>query len=144
MQLLQCQWSNLETVFTLTPSWWHHQMETFFALQALCVGNSPVTGEFPSQRPVTQRALMFSLICTRTNSLVNNQDTSDLRCHCAHYDITVMILTQYCVTWMILSCILGHKLVRRYKMNKSLLIGWDFSECLSWFILYKTSVVFPK
>ena len=28
-------------------------METFTALMALCVGNSPVTGEFPSQRPVT-------------------------------------------------------------------------------------------
>ena len=29
-------------------------METFSALLALCVGNSPVTIEFPSQRPVTQ------------------------------------------------------------------------------------------
>ena len=28
-------------------------METFSALLALCVGNSPVSGEFPSQRPVT-------------------------------------------------------------------------------------------
>ena len=28
-------------------------METFSALLALCAGNSPVTGEFPSQRPVT-------------------------------------------------------------------------------------------
>ena len=27
--------------------------ETFSALLALCAGNSPVTGEFPSQRPVT-------------------------------------------------------------------------------------------
>ena len=33
-------------------TWWRHQMETFSALLALCVGNSPVTGEFPSQRPV--------------------------------------------------------------------------------------------
>ena len=35
-------------------SWWSHQMETFSALLALCAGNSPVTGEFPSQRPVTR------------------------------------------------------------------------------------------
>ena len=35
-------------------SWWRHEMETFSALLALCVGNSPVTGEFPSQRPMTQ------------------------------------------------------------------------------------------
>ena len=27
-------------------------METFFALLALCVGNSPVTGELPAQSPV--------------------------------------------------------------------------------------------
>ena len=33
-------------------SWWRHQMETFFALLALCAGNSLVTGEFPSQMPV--------------------------------------------------------------------------------------------
>ena len=29
-------------------------METFSALLALCVGNSPVAGEFPAQRPVTR------------------------------------------------------------------------------------------
>ena len=35
-------------------TWWRHQMETFSASLALCAGNSPVTGEFPSQRPVTR------------------------------------------------------------------------------------------
>ena len=35
-------------------SWWRHQMETFSALLVLCGGNSPVTGEFPAQRPVTR------------------------------------------------------------------------------------------
>ena len=34
-------------------------METFFALLALCVGNSPVTDEFPSQRPVTRSFDVF-------------------------------------------------------------------------------------
>ena len=29
-------------------------METFSALLALCAGNSPVTGEFHAQRPVTR------------------------------------------------------------------------------------------
>ena len=28
-------------------------METFSPLLAICGGNSPVTGEFPAQRPVT-------------------------------------------------------------------------------------------
>ena len=34
-------------------TWWRHQMETFSALPAICAGNSPVTSEFPTQRPVT-------------------------------------------------------------------------------------------
>ena len=33
---------------------WRHQMETFAGLLALWVGKSPVTGEFPSQKPVTR------------------------------------------------------------------------------------------
>ena len=40
-------------VFFLQNSWWHHEMETFSTLLALCAGNSPVTGEFPTQRPMT-------------------------------------------------------------------------------------------
>ena len=35
-------------------TWWCHQMETFSALLVFCAGNSPVPGEFPSQRPVTR------------------------------------------------------------------------------------------
>ena len=34
-------------------------METFSALLALCARNSPVTGEFPAQRPVTQSFDVF-------------------------------------------------------------------------------------
>ena len=40
-------------------TWRRHQMETFSALLALCVGNSSVTGEFPSQRPVTRSFDVF-------------------------------------------------------------------------------------
>ena len=40
-------------------SWWRHQMETFSALLAFCAGNSPVTGEFPAQRPVTRSFNVF-------------------------------------------------------------------------------------
>ena len=36
-----------------------HQMETFSALLAMCAWNSPVTGEFPSQRPVTRSFDVF-------------------------------------------------------------------------------------
>ena len=41
-----CKWN-------LFP-WWRHQMEAFSALLAICAGNSQVTGEFPTQRPVTR------------------------------------------------------------------------------------------
>ena len=40
-------------------TWWRHQMEPFSALQALCAGNSTVTGEFPTQRPVTRSFDVF-------------------------------------------------------------------------------------
>ena len=35
-------------------TWWRHQMETVSALLDICAGNSPVSGEFPAQRPVTR------------------------------------------------------------------------------------------
>ena len=40
-------------------TWCRHQMETFSALLALCVGNSPVTGDFPAQRPMTRSFDIF-------------------------------------------------------------------------------------
>ena len=40
-------------------TWWRHQMEVLSALLALCVGNIPVTGESPSQRPVTRSFHVF-------------------------------------------------------------------------------------
>ena len=38
---------------------WRHQMETFSATPAFCVGNSPFTGEFPAQRPVKRSFDVF-------------------------------------------------------------------------------------
>ena len=52
-------------------SWWRHQMETFSALLALCAGNSPVTGEFPSQNPVTRSVNVFFHLCL--NKRLNEQ-----------------------------------------------------------------------
>ena len=71
-------------------SWWRHQMETFSKLLAICAGNSPVSGEFPAQRPVGRRALMFSLICAWINGWVNNCEAGDLRRHSTHYDVPVI------------------------------------------------------
>ena len=70
-------------------TWWRHQMEIFSALLAFCVGNSSVTGEFPSQRPVTRSFDVF-FICAWINSRANNGYAGDLRRHCAHYDVILM------------------------------------------------------
>ena len=40
-------------------TWWRHQMKTFSALLAICAGNSPVTGEFLAQKPVTRSFDVF-------------------------------------------------------------------------------------
>ena len=66
----RCKWSTriksislrMSITFTgckLTISWWRHQMETSSALLAICAGNSPVSGEFPAQRPVTRSFDVF-------------------------------------------------------------------------------------
>ena len=41
------------------PTWWRHQIETFSALLAICARNLPVTGEFPTQKPVTRSFDVF-------------------------------------------------------------------------------------
>ena len=38
---------------------WRHQIETFSMLLAFCAGNSPMTGVFSAQRPVTQSIDVF-------------------------------------------------------------------------------------
>ena len=48
----------LNAKITASP-WWRHQMETFSALLGICAGNSPVPGEFPSQKPVTRSFDVF-------------------------------------------------------------------------------------
>ena len=40
-------------------AWWRYQMKTFSVLLAICAGNSPVTGEFHAQRPVTRSFDVF-------------------------------------------------------------------------------------
>ena len=74
----------------ITNTWWRHQMETYSASLAICSGKSPLPGEFPAQRPVTQ-SFDFSLVCVRINGWVNNRETGDLRRHRAHYDVIVMM-----------------------------------------------------
>ena len=51
-------YSGLANTLTLF-SWWLHQMDTGYALLALCAGHSPVTGEFPAERPLTRSFDVF-------------------------------------------------------------------------------------
>ena len=44
-------------------SWWRHRIETFSALLAICAGNSPASGDFPAQTPVTRSFDVFFDLC---------------------------------------------------------------------------------
>ena len=74
---------------------------SIFRVTGPCAGNSPVTGEFPSQRPVT-RSFDVSLICAWINRWVNNREVGDLSRHRTHHDVTAMIGC-YCLKWWILA-----------------------------------------
>ena len=70
-------------------------METFSALLAICAGNSPVPGEFPSQSPVTRSFDVFFDL--RLNKRLSKHSWGWwLRRHRAHYDVTVMNLMYTC------------------------------------------------
>ena len=70
--------------------WWRHQMETFSALLAFSVGNSPVPVNSP-HKGQWRGALTFSLICVSINGWVNVHEASDFRRYRVHYDVIVMI-----------------------------------------------------
>ena len=70
-------------------AWWRHQIETFSSLLDICAGNSPVTGEFPAQRPVTWSFDIFFDL--RPNKQLSKQcwgwwfetPSRPLLCHCS-------------------------------------------------------------
>ena len=64
--------------------WRRHQMETFSALLVICAGNSPVTGEFPAQRPVTRSFDVFFDMRLK-KGWINNGD-------CVIWDATAPIM----------------------------------------------------
>ena len=73
--------------YLLWPMDWM-KSSTFSTLLVLCADNSPVSGEFPSLRPVTHRFDVFFL--RRNKHWVTNREAGDLRHHRAHYDVIVM------------------------------------------------------
>ena len=75
MEAAQCEpptYCNIKIIYHMMLSrgwsqwksiWWFHQIETYSALLELCAGNSPVTVELPSQRPVTRSFDVFFDLC---------------------------------------------------------------------------------
>ena len=101
-------------------SWWHHRVETFSVLLALCEGNPPVTGGFPSQRPVTQSFDVFFDLCQ--NELLSKQSrhwwleipsrslwrhcnaetniwTGVANCLCSHQRVIFVFISQFAKHW---------------------------------------------
>ena len=85
-QIINC---GLGKLFCICLAWWH-----FWGYLPFVRGihrspvNSPHKGQWCG-------ALMFSLICTWINGWVDNREVGDLRRHCAHYDVRVMVKVQY-------------------------------------------------
>ena len=66
-------------------------METFSELLAIYAGNSPITSEFPAQRPVTRSFdIFFDLRLNKWLSRAHNYEAGNLRRHRAHCDVTAM------------------------------------------------------
>ena len=65
-------------------------METFSALLAICAGNSPVTDELPTQRPVPRSFDVFFFISAWIKGWVNNREAGNLGRNHVHYDVTVV------------------------------------------------------
>ena len=87
-----------------TISWWRHQMETFSVLLALCAGNSPVTGEFLAQRPVTRSFDVFFDL--QLNKRLSKQSWGWwFETHRAHYDViaTIACLPSTMLDWVVKS-----------------------------------------
>ena len=66
-------------------AWWKHFPHYWPFVRG--IHRSPVNSPHKGQ---WRGALMFSVICARINSWVNNRKAGDLRCHQAHYNVTVM------------------------------------------------------
>ena len=97
----------LTTEFWPSDAWWRHQMETFYAVLALCAGNSPVTGVFPAQRPLTRSFDVFFNM--RLNKRLSKQSwgwwfetpSGSLWCHCNDHltswlSVDIGLLTNQC------------------------------------------------
>ena len=107
--------------------WWRHQMKTFSPLLAICAGNSPVTGEFPTQRPVTRSFDVFFDL--RLNKRVNKQSYGwwfeTLSCPLWHH-----CNGTFTSQWMPGACINMNSTsesVWHFAQNTTIRVAWDIN-----------------
>ena len=83
-------------------TWWRRQRKPFSALLALCAGNLPATGEYPSQMPVTGSFDIFFDLClnklSRKQSIRQWLETPSRSLWC-HGNYLHMLIWQICLTF---------------------------------------------
>ena len=105
MAMWRCAWCQQQINNKFEDTWWHHQMEAFSALLALCAGNSSVTGEFPSQMPVPWSFdVFFDLrLNKRFNKLWRRwwfeTPSHSLWCHCNALEICSIVIKLFMISW---------------------------------------------
>ena len=120
------RWNKKYSIY-LHISWWRHQMEIFAALVALFVGNSPVTIEFPTQRPVTRSfGVFFDLrlnkcLCRHSWGWWFETPLRSLWRHCNVCPILSSRCFSSCTLWPSWGC-----------WRSSSLTGWAGSLSTSW------------
>ena len=114
-------------------------METFSALLALCEGNSPVTGEFPSQRPVTRIFDVFF------DLRMNTRLTKQWRCR--WFETPPRSLWRHCNVTTKSGHAIYHIAINRSFIFHGLMVGprvWTFLICMMVAILEYTVWICPS
>ena len=104
----------------LCQSWWRHEIETFSALLAICAGNSPVTGEFSAQRPMTRSFDIFFDL--RLNKRLSKQWRSwwfetPSRPLWHHYNDGLTVFCPYCSILLLMNLSTGMMLHLRFGLH---------------------------
>ena len=94
-------------VTVIRRAWWRHQMETLSTLLAICAGNSPVTDELPTQRPVTRSFDVFFYL--RLNKRLHKQwwgwwfgmPSRPLCLHCKGHITCILLHKDNSVEWSV-------------------------------------------
>ena len=120
-------------------SWWRHQMETFSALLAFCAGNSPVTGEFPTQRPMMRSFGVFFVLSL--NKRLSKQswgwwfETPSRPLWCRHCSIARII---WCPLWR--HC----NVLNQLPISISVGVLWKIVSWPDQFEFYRIWILWPR